>query len=543
MHVVGQLAGSTRVAIWAEPTLDTAVGVIGALLAGVTVVPLNPGIGSLELDHILNESQPDAILCGRATTLPARLGECVRRDVDARGAGAARRDISSLPLPPLPPLPLPASPAQDAPAFVIYTSGTTGMPKGAVLSYRAVAANLDGLAQVWQWTARDRLVHALPLFHVHGLVLGTLGAVRVGSPLVHTGRFSPDAIASALNPAGNADTAPNGGVPNGGDAGTTGARTNAGLQHDGGTMLFGVPTMYHRLAKAAETEPAVAEALKRARVLVSGSAPLAAQDRETIERLTGQRVIERYGLTETLIVCAMPAGDRRIGVGPPVPGVEVRLVDDAGEVIATAGEVAAGRTDAAAARADGGAAAIVPSDEHGRDVAVADANANVDDNDSAGAFGEIELRGPSVFSGYLHRPDATARAFHDGWFRTGDTAIRDASGNFRIVGRTALDVIKTGGFKVGAGEVEDALRLHPHVAEVAVTGEPDADLGQRIVAWIVAQVDCTPNPVELEAHVASTLSSHKRPRIVHVLDALPRNAMGKIEKRKLTPALRAATPQ
>jgi malonyl-CoA/methylmalonyl-CoA synthetase len=449
LAVADQIAGCTRVAVWAEPSLDTAVAVIGALLAGVTVLPLNPGIGTIELDHIVSESQPEAILCGRDAALPARLAVCVRQAVCAAELVNTRdtRDTRAWP----------SSPASDAPALVIYTSGTTGLPKGAVLSYRAVAANLDGLAAVWQWTARDVLVHALPLFHVHGLVLGTLGPVRVGSPVVHAGRFSPEAIAAALTA--------------------------------GGTMLFGVPTMYHRLAKAAETDATIVEGLRRARVLVSGSAPLAAQDRDAIERLTGQRVIERYGLTETLIVCAMPAGDRRIGVGPPVPGVEVRLVDDKGEIMPMFGE-----------------------------------------NE---ALGEVEVRGPSVFSGYLHRPDATARAMHDGWFRTGDTAIRDATGSYRIVGRTALDVIKTGGFKVGAGEVEDALRVHPHVADVAVTGEPDDDLGQRIVAWVVAHADCTPDPADLEAHVARTLSSHKRPRLVVIVDALPRNAMGKVEKRKL----------
>ena len=282
--VARQVDGCQRVGLWAEPTLETAVGVIGALVAGVTVVPLNPTIGSIELDHILGEAKPDALLLGRdtaaAATLPPGLHASACKhlivDVDARADDA-----------------LPPAPDAEAPALIIYTSGTTGLPKGAVLSYRAIAANLDGLADVWRWTARDVLVHALPLFHVHGLVLGTLGPVRVGSPLVHVGKFSPEAIAAALA--------------------------------DRGTMLFGVPTMYHRLAKAAEAESAglsasasasassaasasasVVKALAGARVLVSGSAPLAAQDRDTIKRLTGKCPIERYGLTETLIVCAMP---------------------------------------------------------------------------------------------------------------------------------------------------------------------------------------------------------------------------------------------
>jgi malonyl-CoA/methylmalonyl-CoA synthetase len=452
-----QVEGRRRVALWAEPTLETAIGVIGALVAGVTVVPLNPSIGSIELEHILGEAKPDAFLCGPETVgaLPAQVNalSCARHviDVNARSADA-----------------LPPAPDAEAPALIIYTSGTTGLPKGAVLSYRAIAANLDGLAEVWRWTARDVLVHALPLFHVHGLVLGTLGPVRVGSPLVHVGKFSPEGIAAAIA--------------------------------NGGTMLFGVPTMYHRLAKAAEAESAgtststsVASALAGARLLVSGSAPLAAQDRDIIQRLTGKSPIERYGLTETLIVCAMPpaaSSSAKSGVGPPVPNVEVRLVDDDGNVIP-----------------DG----------------------------TSDALGEVEVRGASLFHGYLDRPDATERAHHDGWFRTGDTAVRDADGFYTIVGRTALDVIKTGGFKVGAGEVEDALRLHPDVAEVAVTGESDDDLGQRIAAWVVLHPGCACDAAAIQTHIAGLLSSHKRPRIVRFLDALPRNAMGKVEKRKLTP--------
>src|SRR5262249_54556758 len=145
-------------------------------------------------------------------------------------------------------------------------------------------------------------------------------------------------------------------------------------------------------------------------------------------------------------------------------------------------------------------------------------------------LGEIEIRGATLFTGYLNRPDATAQVLRDGWFRTGDTATRDAAGHYRIIGRTALDVIKTGGFKVGAGEIEDVLRSHAEVADVAVTGEPDPDLGQRIVAWIVPRPGCTPSPASLEAHVAEALTPHKRPRVIRFIADLPRNSMGKVEK-------------
>ena len=258
-------------------------------------------------------------------------------------------------------------------------------------------------------------------------------------------------------------------------------------------MLFGVPTMYHRLAADAEEDPEIARALRRARLLVSGSAALPAADHARIQRATGQRIVERYGMTETLMNTAVHAdGDRRPGtVGPPLPGVEVRLVDDHGHVI-----------------------------EHSDGETV----------------GEIHVRGPNLFLEYLNRPDATAEVLIDGWFRTGDVAIRDPDGYLRIVGRRATDLIMSGGFKIGAGEIESALLEHHAVADAAVTGEPDADLGERIVAWIVpAAGHRPPDERELADHVARLLSPHKRPRVVRYLNALPRNELGKVQKNQLAP--------
>jgi malonyl-CoA/methylmalonyl-CoA synthetase len=251
-----------------------------------------------------------------------------------------------------------------------------------------------------------------------------------------------------------------------------------------------VPTMYHRLADDAHERVEIAEALKRARLLVSGSAALPAIEHERIERLCGQRIVERYGMTETLMNTAVRAsGDRRPGyVGPPLEGVELRLLDDAGAPI-----------DAA------------------------------DDE----TIGEIAVRGPNLFLEYLNRPDATAEALRDGWFATGDLATRAPDGYIRIVGRRATDLIKSGGFKIGAGEIEGALLEHPDVAEAAVTGEPDDDLGERIVAWIVPRAGARPSSDALADHVAGLLTPHKRPRVVHLLDELPRNEMGKVQKRRL----------
>ena len=295
----------------------------------------------------------------------------------------------------------------EATALVIYTSGTTGMPKGVQIPRRAIASNLDALADAWAWTRDDRLVHALPLFHVHGLVLGTLGPLRLGCDVAHLGRFSVESIVEAF------------------DAGAT--------------MLFGVPTMYHRLADAAEADARVAEALGRARLLVSGSAALPVAEHERIERLTGRRAVERYGMTETLMNTAVRAdGARAAGsVGTPLAGVELRLLADDGTVI----EESDGET-----------------------------------------IGEIAVRGPNLFTGYLNRPDADAESLRDGWFATGDLATRTADGSIRIVGRRSTDLIKSGGYKIGAGEIENALLEHAAVAEVAVRGEPDVDLGERVVA-------------------------------------------------------------
>jgi malonyl-CoA/methylmalonyl-CoA synthetase len=425
--VAARLGGARRVAVWAEPALETIVAAVAVLESGRALVPVNPKLGRGELEHVLTDSAPDVVLGGPH-------GDPV--DASARGGELPEPDAGD-----------------EDPALIVYTSGTTGRPKGAVLPRRAVASNLDALADAWAWTGDDVLAHGLPLFHVHGLVVGTLGPLRLGGELRHLGRFEPAAAAEAIRA--------------------------------GATMLFGVPTMYHRLAR----EPEAAHALRAARLLVSGSAPLPAPVFGRIEALCGQQIVERYGLTETLMNTAVRAdAPRRPGyVGVPLEGVEVRLVGD-----------------------------------DGADVEAADDE----------TIGEIAVRGPNVFSGYLNRPDATAEALRDGWFFTGDIGTRAGDGYWRIVGRRSTDLIKTGGYKVGAGEIEVALLEHPAVREVAVAGAPDDDLGERIVAWVVPEGEAPPAR-ELIDHVASELAPHKRPRDVRYVDALPRNAMGKVVKAEL----------
>ncbi|MGW5275260.1 acyl-CoA synthetase [Streptomyces sp. NPDC004044] len=448
--LAARLAGAGRVAVWATPTAETVVAVVAALRAGVPAVPLNPKTGTRELAHIVADSAPSAVLARAGDVLPAMLAALDRTDVDT----AAAAEGVVLP-----------EPSLESPALIVYTSGTTGAPKGAILPRRAIAASLDALADAWQWTGDDVLVHALPLFHVHGLILGVLGPLRRGGSVRHLGRFSTEGVARELS--------------------------------SGSTMLFGVPTMYHRLAEAlgtATSEAAqLAKALAGARLLVSGSAALPVHDHERIAAATGRRVIERYGMTETLMNTGVRAdGEPRPGtVGAPLRGVELRLVEEDGTPL--------------------------------------------DDPTAQGAVGEIQVRGPNLFAGYLNRPDATAAAFaEDGWFRTGDMAALDADGYVRIVGRKATDLIKSGGYKIGAGEIENALLDHPGVREAAVTGEPDPDLGERIVAWVVpADPAAPPAEAELADHVAAQLAPHKRPRTVRYLEALPRNDMGKIMKRSL----------
>lgn len=424
--VAERLAGMPAVALRATPTLDTVVGVIAGLIAGVPVVPMPADAGPMEREHMLRD-------CGAAATIgDPQWPEVTLPQVPVGGESEWTG----------------SEPAADAAALIMYTSGTTGLPKGVVLSRRAVAADLDGLAEAWQWSPDDTLVHGLPLFHVHGLVLGVLGALRVGSRLIHTGKPTPQAYAAA-----------------------------------DGTMYFGVPTVWSRLCAA----PALASALRGARLVVSGSAPLPVAIFEQIQSLIGQAPVERYGMTETLItVSTRFDGERRPGwVGLPIHGVESRLVDDSGGVMSHDGET----------------------------------------------IGELQIRGTTMFDKYLNRPDATAASLDGDWFKTGDAAVIDAGGFHRIVGRQSIDIIKTGGFKVGAGEVEAALLTHPGVVEAAVVGVTDADLGQRIVAFVVCSgVD----DATLINHVGALLSVHKRPREVRIVEVLPRNAMGKVQKTLLT---------
>jgi fatty acid CoA ligase FadD36 len=425
--VAERVAGAHRVAVLATPTASTVLAVTGCLIAGVPVVPVPADVGAAERRHILTDSGAQAWL----GDLPEEAEGLPHVPVRLHARSWHRYQ----------------EPPADATALVIYTSGTTGPPKGVLISRRAIAADIDALAQAWQWTPDDTLVHGLPLFHVHGLVLGLLGSLRIGNRFVHTGRPTPEAYAAAH-----------------------------------GSLYFGVPTVWSRIAGDRDA----ALALSSARLLVSGSAGLPVPVFDELVRLTGHAPVERYGSTESLITLSTLAdGERRPGwVGLPLAGISSRLADDDGAEVAHDGET----------------------------------------------IGRLEVRGPTLFDGYLNAPEATAEVFDaDGWYRTGDVAVVDGGGMHRIVGRESVDLIKSGGYRIGAGEIETVLLAHTGVSEVAVVGIPDDDLGQRIVAFVVGDAE----PAELIDFVAQQLSVHKRPREVRVVDDLPRNAMGKVMKKEL----------
>lgn len=408
--MASRLRGSSAVAVVAHPRLETLVTVLGAMRAQVPVVPISADAGPREREHILQDSAAQHLVDDTVITeLPPYVGTTI----------------------------------PSGTAMVMYTSGTTGAPKGVPISGRAIEACLDGLYDAWAWTSADTLVHGLPLHHVHGLVLGVLGAVRCGSRLVHTGRPTPTAYAAAA-----------------------------------GTLYFGVPTVWSRMSE----DPSAARALAPARLLVSGSAALSPRVFTALADLCGQPPVERYGMTETLITVSARADEPRVmaTVGRPLAGTSTRVVADGGQPL------------------------------------------------PPGSLGELQVQGPTVFTGYLGRIDATTASFtDDGWFRTGDAATIDSVGTHRLVGRLSTDLIKSGGFRIGAGEVEDALADYPGVHETAVVGIDDDDLGQRIVAFVVSEPIAAQSLID---HVAEQLSWHKRPREVVFVDALPRNAMGKVEK-------------
>ncbi len=340
----------------------------------------------------------------------------------------------------------------DELAAILYTSGTTGKPKGAMLSQRNLASNSATLAHLWGMGDGDVLLHALPIFHTHGLFVATNCSIANSSPMVFLDRFDVEEVLRALPRC---------------------------------TVMMGVPTFYTRLLAHPGFGPDVCSSM---RLFISGSAPLPASVHDDFRARTGFAILERYGMTETSMLTSNPLdGERRAGtVGFALPDVEVRVAGDGGVLVA--GEV-------------GGI-----------------------------EVGGIEVRGPNVFGGYWRRPELTATEFTtDGWFRTGDLGTFDADGYLHIVGRSK-DLIISGGLNVYPKEIEDVIDGIDGVLETAVVGVPDADFGEAVVAIVVAAPGAELDAASVRAESREHLASFKVPRRVHVVDALPRNAMGKVEK-------------
>ncbi|HET7465525.1 MAG TPA: AMP-binding protein [Candidatus Dormibacteraeota bacterium] len=430
-RVAGGLTGlgvkpGDRVALYAASSLDWVIAYLGLQRTGAVLVPMNPDYHSAEAAHIVNDSEPVVIIA-----------DAQRAPVVA---DTKRRIVPLEQLPEGAPPPMPDL-NPESPAAIMYTSGTTGRPKGALIDHGNFLAQGRGAIEVWRWKAKDVLVHALPLFHLHGLGMGLHGTLLSGASAALV-PFSPQAVVHEL-------------------------------QH-GGTMLFGVPAMYQRLCDWLDEHPTD---LRHVRVFVSGSAPLPPALFERCEKLLGQPPIERYGITEGGIVVTNPYdGPRRPGrVGYPFPGVEVKL----------------------------------------------------------GEAGEVLLKGGQVFQGYWRNPAATEEAFTvDGFFRTGDVGEIDDDGSLAIRGRLK-ELIITGGFNVYPREVELVLETHPAVGEVAVAGVPSEDWGEEVTAFVVPAGGAGFDEREIIAFARERLATYKCPRRVVVLEKLPRNAMGKIERKKL----------
>ena len=440
------LGAGERVALFLGNSPDFLAAYLGTHLAGGVVVPVNTAYRRGELRHIFNDA--GVRLCLTDGERRPEL-EGVREDLtelqtvielgeelDAFMEGA-EVDMTETP------------DGEDL-AVIAYTSGTTGRSKGAMLLHRNLVANIESICEAWRWTADDHLLLTLPLFHTHGLTVGAHGTLFTGASAELHRSFDATRVYDAL-------------------------------LEGSFTMFFGVPTMYTRLLREAESRD---ERPRPLRLYVAGSAALSPQAFERFEEIFGERILERYGMTETGMNLTNPYdGERRPGtVGKPFPGQEARVVDIETREPLPAGEV-----------------------------------------------GEIEVRGPHVFKGYWNRPDATEEVIgEDGWFRTEDLGSVSEDGYFTISGRTK-ELIISGGYNVYPREVEEVLEGHPGVAEVAVVGLPDEEYGEKVTAAVVRE-NLQLTAEEVKDFCQDDLAGYKKPREVFFVDELPRNALGKVQK-------------
>jgi malonyl-CoA/methylmalonyl-CoA synthetase len=418
---------------------------LGCLRAGIIFVPLNTAYTPAEVAYFLDDADP-AMVIGSAAALDAlgvagALPERARAwSMEADGSGSFADALSGTA-----PRQAIAACAPEEIAAILYTSGTTGRSKGAMLSHGNMLSNVESLTRLWQWQDDDVLLHALPIFHAHGLFVGLHCSLYRATTVMFRAKFDADAVVADLPRA---------------------------------TVFMGVPTFYVRLLKHPGFDRA---RVSGTRLFISGSAPLTEPVFEAFAERTGQRILERYGMTEALMITSNPyVGERVAGtVGFALPDVQVRV--------------------------DGG----------------------------GDAPGVLEITGPNVFRGYWRMPAKTAEAFtEDGWFRTGDIATIDGEGRVRLVGRSS-DLVISGGYNIYPKEIELLIDDLPGVEEAAVVGVPHADFGEAVVALVVARSGASVTADAISDAVRTQLAAFKRPKRVILLDELPRNAMGKVEKAAL----------
>ncbi|MFI0473817.1 malonyl-CoA synthase [Halomonas sp. HMF6819] len=456
-HLAGALVAlgvkkGDRVAVQVEKSPEAILLYLACLRIGGVYLPLNTGYTGDEIDYFLSDAEPALFVCAPASLEQAReIAEktgCPAVETLGQSADGTlwEKAIKATPQEEIAELS-----SRDL-AAILYTSGTTGRSKGAMLTHQNLASNARTLAKAWHFSAEDRLIHALPIFHTHGLFVACNVVLMAGARMLFLPKFDADVIFEELPQ---------------------------------GTVMMGVPTFYTRLVQDTRLTP---EATAHMRLFVSGSAPLTAETHQAFEEKTGQAILERYGMTETNMNLSNPyEGERRAGtVGMPLDGVEIRIIDR----------------------------------ESGRDV-------------EDGDIGILQVRGPNVFIGYWRMPEKTREELlDDGFFITGDLALRDTQGYVHIVGRDK-DLVISGGYNVYPKEVEQLIDELDAVDESAVIGLPHPDFGEGVTAVVVLKPAAEANEQAILEHLQGRLAKYKQPKRVFFVDELPRNTMGKVQKNQL----------
>lgn len=440
-----------RISVQVEKSPQAVCLYLACLRAGLVFHPLNPAYQASELDYFLNNAEPSVVICDsakidslRPIVDAANIQHLLTLDADGTGdlIDDSRNCSTEFDC---------VNRTADDMAALLYSSGTTGVPKGIMLTHENLASNARSLVEAWGFTSEDRLLHALPIFHVHGLFVGLGCVLMSGASMRWLAAFNSVSVVKYLPES---------------------------------TVLMGVPTYYTRLLDDPKFSRELTDNI---RLFVSGSAPLLEETFEQFEQRTGQRILERYGMTETNMNSSNPLhGERKAGtVGPPLPGVEIRITDENNNSLAP------------------------------------------------GEIGNLQVRGPNVFKGYWKLPEKTAEDFtDDGFFNTGDKGRIDEHGYVAIVGRSK-DVVITGGLNVYPKEVELVIDDIKGVKESAVIGVPHADFGEAVVAVVVAESEGSVDEAAIISHAKTQLANFKVPKRVVLVNELPRNTMGKVQKNLL----------